>query len=115
MSHVGEEVIVVMAGGKRGGGGGGGDLPWGRQSHSFAKSTARLGSLDPTPQTHQSINVSSDAESGLERKNHMGTETCICAWITHALNEWSMTQCDRRRLSGARGSVSLLQTHGNSP
>lgn len=78
MSHVGEEVIVVMAGGREGGegggGGGGGDVPGGRQSHSFAKSTARFGSLDPNPQIHQPINVSSDAESGLKREKHTGAE-----------------------------------------
>lgn len=53
----------------------------------------------------------------LDRKKHMCTEprthanTCIWADIHTTSNKWKMTQCDRRRLSGAAGSVSSLQTH----
>lgn len=49
-------------------------------------------------------------ESGREEPYiHTAAHMCICVQI-QSWNEWKMTQFDRRRLSGASGSISSLQT-----
>lgn len=105
---MGEEVIVVMAGGGGAGGGGeeegerggggdqlGGDIHIHLQSH--------LGDLAVWTTDH--INPEMLA---LGLTPYVHRRACICAQITRSLNEWSMTQHDRRRLSAAGGSVFFL-------